>query len=112
MYSEDVDLCRRAHGAGHRVAVIGGATLMHAHGGASRKDSPTAALTRSEVVISRHFYASRHFGALHAALYHAALVVTRFVPKAFTRTGRMLARHYREVPSRGWRSARARPLSE
>jgi len=66
MYSEDVDLCRRARDAGHQVAVAGAATLVHAHGGASRKDSETAALTRSEVVVSRHFYASRHLGPWRA----------------------------------------------
>ena len=38
MYSEDVDLCRRARDAGHRVALAGAVTLVHAHGAASRKD--------------------------------------------------------------------------
>ncbi len=111
MYSEDVDLCRRARDAGHRVAVAGAITLIHAHGGASRANKTTRAITRSEVVISRHFYASRHFGAIHAAAYHAALVVTRFVPALVSRwrTAGLLARYYARVPVRGWRSARARP---
>jgi GT2 family glycosyltransferase len=117
MYSEDVDLCRRARNAGHVVAVAGGATLVHAHGGASRKDPATAALTRSEVVVSRHFYASRHFGTWHAGAYHVALAVTRFIPAALAglfdrgRAGMAghLARYYRQVPTLGWRSRRARP---
>ena len=126
MYSEDVDLCRRARAAGHAVAVAGAVTLTHAHGGASRENPETAALTRSEVVVSRHFYASRHLGSAHAAAYHLALAVTRFVPAALaavaaaiglgslraidvrSRMARHLARYYLEVPSSGWRSRRAR----
>jgi len=126
MYSEDVDLCRRARDAGHRVAVAGAVTLVHAHGGASRKDPETAALTRSEVVVSRHFYASRHLGPWQGPAYHFALAATRFVPAVLAafaaafgfgslrairvRAGvaRHLARYYRQVPSRGWRSLRAR----
>jgi len=126
MYSEDVDLCRRARDRGHKVAVVGSVTLRHAHGGASRKDPDTTALTRSEVVVSRHFYASRHLGPWHARAYHVALAMTRFVPATLAmaadaiglgairavrvraRMGRHLARYYRGVPSRGWRSLRAR----
>ncbi len=126
MYSEDVDLCRRARDAGHRVAFAGGVTLVHAHGGASRKDAESAALTRSEVVVSRHFYASRHLGPWRAAAYHLALAATRFVPAALAIAadaiglgvwravrvralmGRHLARYYRSVRSHGWRSPRAR----
>jgi GT2 family glycosyltransferase len=126
MYSEDVDLCRRARDAGHRAAVVGAARLVHAHGGASRKNPETAALTRSEVVVSRHFYASRHLGSWHAFAYHLALAATRFGPAVLAafagvlgfgassairvRGGmaRHLARYYRGVPSRGWRSPRAR----
>lgn len=126
MYSEDVDLCRRARDARHGVAVVGSITLRHAHGGASRKDPDTTALTRSEVVVSRHFYASRHLGAWHARAYHLALAATRFTPallaiaadaiglgairavRVRARMGRHLARYYRSVPSRGWRSLRAR----
>jgi len=126
MYSEDVDLCRRARDAGHKVAVAGSISLRHAHGGASRRDPDTTALTRSEVVVSRHFYASRHFAPWHARAYHLALLATRFTPAVFamaadaiglgairavgvrSRMGRHLARYYRRVPTRGWRSLRAR----
>lgn len=127
MYSEDVDLCRRARNAGYKVAVAGTMTLVHAHGGASRRDLETAAFTRSEVVVSRHYYASRHLGRWQAPLYHLALAVTRFVPAVLAaaicviglgalqavriRAGmaRHLARYYWRVPSAGWRSRRARP---
>lgn len=126
MYSEDVDLCRRARDAGHTVAVAGGITLLHAHAGSSRRDAETTALTRSEVVISRHFYASRHLGVVHGAAYHTALAASRFAPLTLAvladaigsgamsavnvraRTWRHLAHYYRSVPSSGWRSPHAR----
>jgi len=127
MYSEDVDLCRRARTAGHAVAFAGSVTLVHAHGGATRNDPETAALTRSEVVVSRHFYASRHLPAWQAPAYHVALAASRFLPAALAaladalglgrvrsilvRAGmaRHLARYYLGVPSHGWRSRRSRP---
>lgn len=109
MYSEDVDLCRRARNAGHRVAVTYAVTLVHAHGGVSRTNPVTAALTRSEVIVSRHFYASRHLG-WQAPLYHLALIATRFLPALLSApsVARHLMRYYRAVPSRGWKSLRAR----
>ena len=110
MYSEDVDLCRRARDAGYTVALAGAVTLVHAHGAASRKDPETAATTRSEVVVSRHFYASRHLGRWQAPVYHLALAATRFIPAALVGAGmvRHLAAYYRGVPSHGWRGPRAR----
>jgi GT2 family glycosyltransferase len=127
MYSEDVDLCRRARDAGHAVAFAGAVTLVHAHGGATRNDPETAALTRSEVVVSRHFYASRHLPRWQAPAYHLALAGSRFLPAAMAALasalglGRMrsirvragmakhLTRYYLGLPSRGWRSHRSRP---
>ena len=109
MYSEDVDLCRRARDAGHKVVVTYGVTLVHAHGGTARRDPVTSALTRSEVVVSRHFYASRHL-RWQAPPYHLALFATRFLPALlfnWAAAGHLI-RYYRQVPSRGWRSLRAR----
>lgn len=80
MYSEDVDLCRRAANQGMIVACRGDIVLEHRHGGSSRADSKTAALTRAEVVISRHLYAHRHLGRLHAGMYHLLVALTRWVP--------------------------------
>jgi GT2 family glycosyltransferase len=127
MYSEDVDLCRRARDRGYIVAFAGGVTLVHQHGGATRNDPATAALTRSEVVVSRHFYASRHLHRLEASAYHVMLAASRFLPAAVAalasvlglggvrpiriRAGmaRHLARYYLSVASQGWRSRRSRP---
>lgn len=82
MYSEDTDLCRRAANAGLAVVYCGDATLVHRHGGATRSNPETAALTRTEAVISKHLYARRHLGALHAGVFHLLVVITRFLPLA------------------------------
>ena len=80
MYSEDVDLCRRARNMGFRVAYSGEVTLEHRHGGSSRRNAETRALTKSEVIISRHLYAHRHLAWPHAVLYHSLIVTFRYLP--------------------------------
>ena len=80
MYSEDVDLCRRARNMDLPVAYSGEVTLEHRHGGTTRRNVETAALTKSEVIISRHLYAHRHLGWLHALVYHAMIVTFRYAP--------------------------------
>jgi GT2 family glycosyltransferase len=80
MYSEDVDLCFRASKLGLKVGFSADACIEHRHGGSSRINLTTTALTKSEVVISKHVYANRNFNGLHAALYHLFLLVFRFVP--------------------------------
>ena len=82
MYSEDVDLCRRARNLGFGVAYSGEATLEHRHGGTSRRNVETTALTKSEVIISRHLYAHRHLAWPHAALYHSLIIIFRYLPLA------------------------------
>lgn len=60
MYYEDADLCRRARNMGGEVACLTGVTIRHDHGGSSRIDVVTASLTKSEVLVSRHIYVSKH----------------------------------------------------
>ena len=82
MYSEDVDLCRRARNKGFCVVYSGEASIEHRHGGASRRNADTTALTKSEVIISRHLYAHRHLAWPHAVLYHSLIVTLRYFPLA------------------------------
>jgi hypothetical protein len=72
MYSEDVDLCLRAARAGMRSAYTPRAVFSHAHGGASRRDATSRALTRCEAMISKHLYISKHFRGARAAAFHLA----------------------------------------
>jgi GT2 family glycosyltransferase len=64
MYYEDTDLCRRARNIGGEIAYYTDISIQHNHGGSSRINLKTASLTKTEVLISRHMYISKHsFGA-------------------------------------------------
>ena len=73
MYCEDVDLCWRVCAAGMKVAYTPAVTFVHSHGGASRRDRRTTALTKAETVISKHVYISRHFSGLYALVFHLTI---------------------------------------
>ena len=61
LYFEDVDLCKKVSDLGGKVAVTRKATIFHQHGGASRLNVKTKALTKTEVIISKHVYISNQF---------------------------------------------------
>ena len=61
LYFEDVDLCKKISDLGGKVAVTRKATIFHQHGGASRLNVNTKALTKTEVIISKHVYISNQF---------------------------------------------------
>ena len=63
LYFEDVDLCKKVSDLGGKVAVTRKATIFHQHGGASRINVKTKALTKTEVIISKHVYISNQFSA-------------------------------------------------
>ena len=74
MYYEDMDLCRRAWSAGGEVRFLPEVRLLHEHGGSSRINPVVRALTKSEVITSRHVYISRHFVGSSGNLMHAILL--------------------------------------
>ncbi len=82
LYSEDVDLCRRAANAGMAAAVAGDVCLIHRHGASTRATPAVSALTRGETVISKHLYAHRHLPGPRGWLYHALLIAARYLPRA------------------------------
>lgn len=61
LYLEDVDLCKRVVDANGKIALTRNTNIIHNHGGASRLNIKTAALTKSEVIISKHVYINNHF---------------------------------------------------
>ena len=61
MYSEDIDLCKKVSKLGGKIALNKNAHIIHNHGGASRLNVKTAALTKTEVIISKHVYVNNHF---------------------------------------------------
>ena len=61
MYYEDVDLCKRLSDKGAKIAVLREAQIKHYHGGSSRINYSVKALTKSEVIKSRHVYIHKYF---------------------------------------------------
>jgi GT2 family glycosyltransferase len=60
MYFEDMDLCRRARNMGGEIMYFTDFSITHKHGGSSRINIYTTALTKTEVLISKHLYIARH----------------------------------------------------
>jgi GT2 family glycosyltransferase len=84
MYAEDADLCRRALESGMKIAYEPSVTITHLHGGASRVNQDTKALTKSEVTISRHVFVNKHAGSsLSAAAGHLNIFLRRSLPVFF-----------------------------
>lgn len=79
MYSEDVDLCRRTRDLGYEVALFNNITIEHNHGGSSRIDLRTTALTKTEVQTSRHLYISIHLKGAERALMHLFIIADNMV---------------------------------
>lgn len=125
MYYEDMDLCRRVWKAGGKVALLTGTTIEHNHGGSSRINTATAALTKTEVHISRHVYMCKHKSGLARAGIQSFLVANNlltnlitaipgliffFVPKLFVRTlifRNLLSYYALSVLRRTWISSRS-----
>jgi len=82
MYSEDVDLCMRATMKGGTIVLLKNIDIIHNHGGSSRINPVTTALTKSEVFISRHVYISEHNIGLNTQLIQTLLAV-----KSLLKTG-------------------------
>ena len=75
LYFEDVDLCKKVSDYGGKVAVTRKATIFHQHGGASRINVKTKALTKTEVIISKHVYISNQF-SIGIQIYLQSLLIT------------------------------------
>lgn len=70
MYSEDVDLCKRAVDRGGNVVVLTDVYIQHDHGGSSRINPQITALTKTEVMISHHVFVMLHMKGLRRYLMH------------------------------------------
>ena len=126
MYVEDADLCRRADDMGMRIACANNVQVVHAHGGSSRINVEVKAMTKLEVIISKHVYAHKHFWGAQRRMMHVLiaglrlplltiaalldLLTLRLVPTLRVR-GKMLAgllKYYAGVWKSGsWLSPRA-----
>ncbi len=70
MYSEDPDLCRKVRQQGKKIALLRYVELKHAHGGASRRNIRTIAITKSEVVTSQHVFIQKYAKGLNRLGLH------------------------------------------
>ena len=75
LYFEDVDLCKKISDTKGKVAVTRKATIFHQHGGASRLNVKTKALTKTEVIISKHVYISNQFPTGIQLYLHSVLIL-------------------------------------
>lgn len=64
MYSEDIDLCKRASDIGWKRVMYNEVRCLHAHGGSSRINVEVKAITKSEVIRSEYRYIDKHFSGL------------------------------------------------
>ena len=79
MYSEDVDLCRRARDQHGEIACYSDIKIQHNHGGSSRINLKTTALTKTEVIISGHLYISKHKSGMSGFLIQSYLVFMNLI---------------------------------
>ena len=76
MYYEDMDLSKRIHESNGKVVLLKNIEIIHNHGGASRINIKTSAITKTEVNISKHVYIQNHFKGLERILAHFLLLKT------------------------------------
>ena len=84
MYYEDVDICLRARMLGGEIAFRDDVEIRHIHGGSSRIDLKTTSITKSEVLISRHFYIHKHLKGIRGILLHSLEICDNLVTGLIT----------------------------
>ena len=125
MYYEDVDLCKRVADRGGRIVLARDVTIEHNHGGSSRSDLRTTAVTKTEVRISQHIYIARNMNGIIRLTSQTFLVANNlitgtlmalsgillfFLPVAFVRTlifFRLVSYYLYALCRRSWISRRS-----
>jgi len=124
MYYEDVDLCRKVASIGKKIALLRNFELRHAHGGSSRRNPATTAITKSEVVTSNHMFVQIYTQGINRVALHSLMVVNTLISwllrtlltlpvfwkdsfKSNLLTLVSIIQYYVHVPTRGtWKSKR------
>jgi len=83
MYFEDVDLCKKVTVVGGKVALIKTQKIIHAHGGSTRANYEIKALTKSEVIKSRHVYIHKHFNGFIRFYMQFTIMTNQIISKFF-----------------------------
>ena len=75
MYSEDPDICLKARNNGKKIALLRNVKLKHQHGGSSRRNIKTTAITKSEVVTSSHVFIQEHTKGKNRLALHLIIFI-------------------------------------
>jgi len=81
MYYEDMDLCKRLSNNGAKIGLLQNVNIKHYHGGSSRINYDVKALTKSEVIKSRHVYIDLHFTGFTRFLLHTLTMTYQLISK-------------------------------
>lgn len=81
MYFEDVDLSKKIRDKKGEVGLLTNTHIIHNHGGSSRINLQTAAITKLEVIISKHVYIFNHFKGLKYFLLQTLVVINTIISK-------------------------------
>ncbi len=81
LYFEDVDLCKKIQQNNGEICLIRTANIFHKHGGSTRINIKTKALTKTEVLISKHVYFSEHKSGITKHLIQSLLVTSLLFEK-------------------------------
>ena len=125
LYFEDTDLCRRVRDIKGEIAYFTDIKIQHNHGGTSRVNLKTTALTKTEVLISNHLYISKHSKGFSRVVLHLLLILNNLIggfpiviidllsflhPKGFVRTliyGRLIGYYFGALVRGSWISPRS-----
>lgn len=124
MYSEDIALSKAVWNNNGQVGILLEPSLLHSHGGSSRINPETTALTKLEVMISRHVYIKKYLKPSQKVISHFLTIINHFLvsslgaffslftySKPKSKSKRLLLKslinYYLSVKSIGWESPRA-----
>jgi GT2 family glycosyltransferase len=82
LYYEDVDLSKRTTDLQGQIVLIENVKIIHNHGGSTRANLRTKALTKSEVIISRHVYIRNNFEGFEKISAQVLLVLSVAIGKS------------------------------
>ncbi len=74
LYSEDVDICKRAGDRCGGAVLLCDQHIIHKHGGSTRVNIKKAAFFKAHVIISMHIYFRKHYSGIHHFLLQSIYV--------------------------------------
>ncbi|MCF6320090.1 MAG: glycosyltransferase [Proteobacteria bacterium] len=83
LYYEDVDLSKRTEKLQGKIAIINNLSIIHNHGGATRINTKTKGLTKTEAIISKHIYINNNFSGIEKNIAQIVLVISLLISKTF-----------------------------